>query len=56
MGMNRARIEVGPLRARAECAGGIDVDAGAIRNFERMTGVRGTVMELRTGGLAARQL
>lgn len=46
MGMNRARIEVGPLRARFECAGGIDVDAGAIRNFERMTGVRGTVMDL----------
>lgn len=32
--------------ARWECAGGIDVDPGAIRNFERLTGVPGTVMDL----------
>ncbi|WP_242121192.1 DNA cytosine methyltransferase [Sphingomonas lacusdianchii] len=45
-GMNAANPRVGPLRGRFECAGGIDVDAGAIRNFERLTGVKGTVMDL----------
>jgi len=45
-GMNAANPRVGPLRGRFECAGGIDVDEGAIRNFERLTGVKGTVMDL----------
>lgn len=45
-GMSNATPRVGPLRGRFECAGGIDVDAGAIRNFELMTGVKGTVMDL----------
>lgn len=45
-GMNAANPRVGPLRGRFECAGGIDVDRGAIRNFERLTGVKGTVMDL----------
>lgn len=45
-GFNLANPRVGSLSARFECAGGIDVDPGAIRNFERMTGVPGTVMDL----------
>ena len=45
-GMNAANPRVGPHRGRFECAGGIDVDEGAIRNFERLTGVKGTVMDL----------
>ena len=45
-GINAASPRVGPLRGRFECAGGIDVDEGAIRNFERLTGVKGTVMDL----------
>lgn len=45
-GMNAANPRVGPLRGRFECAGGIDVDEGAIRNFERLTGVKGTIMDL----------
>jgi site-specific DNA-cytosine methylase len=45
-GFNQANPRVGNLSARFECAGGIDVDPGAIRNFERMTGVKGTVMDL----------
>lgn len=45
-GFNQANPRVGHVSARFECAGGIDVDAGAIRNFERMTGVKGTVMDL----------
>ena len=38
-GFNQANPRVGDISARFECAGGIDVDPGAIRNFERMTGV-----------------
>lgn len=45
-GFNGAQPRVGHFRVRFECAGGIDVDPGAIRNFERLTGVKGTVMDL----------
>jgi site-specific DNA-cytosine methylase len=45
-GFNNATARVGNMVARFECVGGIDVDAGAIRDFERLTGVRGTVMDL----------
>lgn len=45
-GFNMANPRVGNVSARFECAGGIDVDAAAIRNFERLTGVKGTVMDL----------
>lgn len=45
-GFNMANPRVGNLRGRFECAGGIDVDPGAITNFEHMTGVKGTVMDL----------
>lgn len=45
-GFNQARPRVGNMAAHWECAGGIDVDPGAIRNFGRLTGVAGTVMDL----------
>lgn len=45
-GMNRAAPRVGPVQARFVCVGGIDVDPGAIANFNLMTGTRGTVMDL----------
>lgn len=45
-GFNQANPRIGNVVARFECAGGIDVDPGAIRNFEQMTGVKGTVMDL----------
>ncbi|RSV16137.1 DNA cytosine methyltransferase [Sphingomonas sp. ABOLG] len=45
-GFNQAQPRVGNMVGRWECAGGIDVDPGAIRNFERLTGVPGTVMDL----------
>lgn len=45
-GFNQARPRVGNMVAHWECAGGIDVDPGAIRNFGRLTGVPGTVMDL----------
>ncbi|MGK6324663.1 hypothetical protein ACMGDM_16490 [Sphingomonas sp. DT-51] len=39
-GMNAANPRVGPLRGRFECAGGIGVDEGAIRNFQRLRELR----------------
>ncbi|BAI99006.1 hypothetical protein Sj15T_10030 [Sphingobium sp. TA15] len=45
-GFNMAKARVGNVVARFLCTGGIDVDAGAIRNFERLTGTPGTVMDL----------
>ncbi|MGV7119586.1 DNA cytosine methyltransferase [Sphingopyxis sp. 550A] len=45
-GFNLASPRVANIRGRFKCLGGIDVDAGAIRNFKQMTGVPGTVMDL----------
>ncbi|GGN55565.1 hypothetical protein B2G71_19635 [Novosphingobium sp. PC22D] len=45
-GFNKASPRVGNTLARFVCVGGIDVDAGAIRNFSRITGCQGTVMDL----------
>lgn len=45
-GFNRGEARVGSLEARFRCLGGIDVDAGAMRDFERLAGVHGTVLDL----------
>jgi len=45
-GFNMAKARVGNVIAKFVCTGGIDVDPGAIRNFNRLTGARGTVMDL----------
>ena len=45
-GFNRGRAQVGPLRAKFRCIGGVDVDPEAIRDFEKLDGVRGTVLDL----------
>jgi site-specific DNA-cytosine methylase len=45
-GFNMAKARVGNVVARFVCTGGIDVDPGAIRNFDRLTGTKGTVMDL----------
>jgi site-specific DNA-cytosine methylase len=45
-GFNRARPVVGNMLGVFRCVGGIDVDAAAIRDFERLSGVRGTVLDL----------
>lgn len=47
-GFNRASARVGNMVGKFRCIGGIDVDAPAIRDFERLTGTRGTVMDLFT--------
>lgn len=45
-GFNRASPRVGNMVGKFRCIGGIDVDAPAIRDFERLTGARGTVLDL----------
>lgn len=45
-GFNQAQPRVGNLVGKFRCLGGIDVDPAGIRDFERLTGVRGTVLDL----------
>lgn len=45
-GFNRGRARVGNLEAKFRCIGGIDVDRASIRDFDRLAGVRGTVLDL----------
>lgn len=45
-GFNQGQARVGNLKAKFRCIGGIDVAAPAIRDFERLTGARGTVLDL----------
>jgi site-specific DNA-cytosine methylase len=45
-GFNRGNARVGNMRASFRCLGGIDVDAACVRDFERLSGVRGTCLDL----------
>lgn len=45
-GFNKASPRVGNMVGKFRCIGGIDVDAPAIRDFERLAGARGTVLDL----------
>ena len=45
-GFNRAGARVGDLTAEFRCLGGIDVDPAAVRDFNRLAGVPGTVLDL----------
>ena len=45
-GFNRGRAQVGNLRTKFRCIGGVDVDPAAIRDFQRLAGVRGTILDL----------
>lgn len=45
-GFNRGSARVGNMQARFRCIGGIDVDAASIRDFERLAGVPGTILDL----------
>lgn len=47
-GFNRARPVVGNVEARWECLGGVDVDPAGLRDFERLAGVPGTLLDLFT--------
>jgi len=45
-GFNRGEARVGNLQARFRCVGGIDVDPAAMRDFQRLAGVPGTVLDM----------
>jgi site-specific DNA-cytosine methylase len=45
-GFNAANPRVGNMVGRFRCLGGVDVDPAAIRDFGRLAGVPGTVMDL----------
>jgi site-specific DNA-cytosine methylase len=45
-GFNRASARVGSMQAQFRCIGGIDVDPAAMRDFQRLAGVPGTVLDL----------
>jgi site-specific DNA-cytosine methylase len=46
LGFNRGHARVGATSARFRCIGGIDADPTAIRDFTRLAGVEGTVLDL----------
>lgn len=45
-GFNKGKARVKNLEAKFRCIGGIDNDPGALRNFEKLAGVRGTLLDL----------
>ncbi|WP_130932232.1 DNA cytosine methyltransferase [Pseudomonas sp. Sample_24] len=45
-GFNSAKPVVGNIQAEWQCIGGVDVDPAGLRDFERLSGVRGTLMDL----------
>jgi len=45
-GFNRGEARVGAMSAAFRCIGGVDVDAAAIRDFGRLSGVPGTVLDM----------
>ena len=45
-GFNMATPRAGGLVGKMRCIGGVDVDPAAIRDFERASGVKGTVLDL----------
>lgn len=45
-GFNQGEARVGNLQARFRCLGGIDADPAAIRDFGRLAGVPGTLLDL----------
>lgn len=47
-GFNRSKPVVGNMQADWRCLGGIDVDPAGLRDFERLAGVPGTLLDLFT--------
>lgn len=45
-GFNRGQARVGNMEARFRCIGGVDVDANAIADFQRLAGAPGTVLDM----------
>ncbi|AUO22492.1 DNA cytosine methyltransferase [Pseudomonas sp. NC02] len=50
-GFNNAKPVVGNMQAEWQCIGGIDVDPAGLRDFQRLSGVPGTLMDLFTLGM-----
>ena len=46
LGLSKGQARIGNTRATMRCVGGVDVWPTAIANFERLTGTRGTVLDL----------
>ena len=46
MGFNQGEARVGSMEARFQCLGGIDNNAAAIRDFDRLAGVKGALLDL----------
>lgn len=47
-GFNQGEARIGNMRAKFRCIGGIDVDPAVIRDFGRLAGTAGTVLDLFT--------
>jgi len=47
-GFNRAKPVVGNMQAEWQCVGGVDVDPAGLRDFQRLSGIPGTLMDLFT--------
>lgn len=47
-GFNRAKPIVGNMQAEWQCVGGVDVDPAGLADFERLSGVKGTLLDLFT--------
>lgn len=47
-GFNRGRATVGNVHAEWECIGGVDVDPAAIKDFNKLSGATGTVLDMFT--------
>ncbi|RMQ45963.1 C-5 cytosine-specific DNA methylase [Pseudomonas cichorii] len=45
-GFNKSKPIVGNVQAEWQCIGGVDVDPAGLRDFERLSGVPGTLMDL----------
>jgi len=47
-GFNRAKPIVGNTQAEWQCIGGVDIDPAGLADFERLSGVKGTLLDLFT--------
>ncbi|MBT9575101.1 MAG: DNA cytosine methyltransferase [Pseudomonas umsongensis] len=45
-GFNKAKPIVGNIQAEWQCVGGVDVDPAGLADFERLSGVKGTLLDL----------
>jgi site-specific DNA-cytosine methylase len=47
-GFNKAKPVVGNVQAEWQCIGGVDIDAAGLADFQRLSGVKGTLLDLFT--------